>query len=69
MLFTRDGFISMSFILKIVFLSNLYTQQGALTHNPEIKRPMLAPPSQQGAPWTVDMKTQEGKKKDILCKY
>ena len=29
------------YFLKILFLSNFYTQCGAQTHNPEVKSPML----------------------------
>lgn len=36
--------------LKISFLSYLYTQRGAQTHNPEIKSSMLYQLSQPGAP-------------------
>ena len=35
---------------KILFLSNLYTQHGAWTHNPKIKSWMLFQPNQPGAP-------------------
>ena len=38
---------------KILFLSNLYTQRGALTHNPEIKSCVLHWLSQPGAPRIV----------------
>jgi len=41
--------ISFSFLFKIVFLSNLYTQRGAWTHNPDIKSHTLRL-SQLGAP-------------------
>ena len=34
--------------LKFIYLSNLYTQRGAGTHDPEIKSHMLFPPSQPG---------------------
>lgn len=36
--------------LKDFFLSNLYTQHGARTHNPKIKSPLLYQLSQRGAP-------------------
>ena len=35
---------------KILFLSNLYTQHGAQTYNPEIKSRMLDQLSQSGTP-------------------
>ena len=36
--------------LKTLFLSNLYTQLGAQTHNPKVKSCKLYQPSQPGAP-------------------
>ena len=38
--------------LKTLVLTNLYTQRGARTHNPEIKRGMLYQLNQPGAPRT-----------------
>ena len=35
------GYMGVFCLLNILFLSNLYTQHGAQTHNPEIKGPIL----------------------------
>ena len=47
---TPPVFPLFTFFLKILFLSNLYTQHGARTHNLEIKSHMLYWLSQPGAP-------------------
>ena len=39
--------------LKEFILSNLYTQRGAQTHNPEIQSPILRQLRQPGAPVSV----------------
>ena len=45
-----SSFFLFPFFPRDLFLSNLYTQQGAQTHNPEIKSRMLHRLSQPGAP-------------------
>ena len=46
---TQMPYFSFSF-QKILFLSNLYTQRGAQTHNPKIKHHMLHQLSRPGVP-------------------
>ena len=43
--------LSLSLFFKILFLSNLYTQHGARTHNPKVQSRVLYWVSQPGAPW------------------
>ena len=46
----KTYFLVFNFFFKILFLSNFYTQPGALSYNPKIKSHMLYQMGQPGTP-------------------